>query len=420
MKGRKQAIILPSFVRILVRSYFPPPKCPAEKRKFKMGKCVRPLFALFALAGLVHVASSCDEAANKAISDEVNDCITKATNTHHSMSVNAQTKAERQKLYCQMLTDMSGCSDAWSECLSPADVRSMKDARIEQFLNYQVEGIDTQKCNVVQEYVNSGRAQENSQNSAQGCSSEEYSTNQRAVTDCTYKLSGDVWQAVQDLEDAKKQDMKANNIEYDQDEQIIDPETEAKPLFCSTLQEILVICMPKWGGCLSDSDIASMGQSTVEQMRAYFTGLIAGVDMERCPNEREISGARNAAAVATPTPRPRRPATTPTAPPTTTEYEEDAYSYNPFPVEDDEFLDYPEETNDIAGPEGIMESTPDTPTSTSATPTSPNTPSDSGNSAASKSEQVADNDEGSGAHGVTGSILVTFLCALLASRQFVS
>ena len=78
--------------------------------------------------------------------------------------------------------------------------------------------------------------------------------------------------------------------------QILDPETEVKPHFCNTLQKIMEECIPQWENCMSAADVEAFGASTVEQMRGYFSSLIAGVDMTRCPNEREISGAANAVA----------------------------------------------------------------------------------------------------------------------------
>ena len=52
------------------------------------------------------------------------------------------------------------------------------------------------------------------------CSYFQRATNQNAVTSCTYKLSGDAWQAVQDLEDVKLNEMKANNVPYNSNDQV--------------------------------------------------------------------------------------------------------------------------------------------------------------------------------------------------------
>ena len=78
-----------------------------------------------------------------------------------------------QKLYCTMLDEMTACGGDYASCNSPAEVRSMKDDRIEQFMGYTVAGVDPMKCNIVQEYVNSGRAQEKSRSGDRQCTAEE-------------------------------------------------------------------------------------------------------------------------------------------------------------------------------------------------------------------------------------------------------
>ena len=44
----------------------------------------------------------------------------------------------------------------------------------------------------------------------------QHAAKQNAVTSCTYKLSGDAWQAVQDLEDFKRKETK----DYSQNDEV--------------------------------------------------------------------------------------------------------------------------------------------------------------------------------------------------------
>ena len=61
-----------------------------------------------------------------------------------------------------MLKETVGCSDLYSRCQNPEEIRSVKDmhisARIDQFSGRNKDGVDVKKCPVVKEYLESGRA----------------------------------------------------------------------------------------------------------------------------------------------------------------------------------------------------------------------------------------------------------------------
>lgn len=71
-----------------------------------------------------------------------------------------------QAFTCQMLTDTVACGELWSRCHSDTEIRSMKDmhisARVQQFQGNS-DGIDVKQCDVVKEYIRSGRADQKSE-----------------------------------------------------------------------------------------------------------------------------------------------------------------------------------------------------------------------------------------------------------------
>ena len=75
-----------------------------------------------------------------------------------------------------MLSETLGCGDFWSRCHSPQEVRNMKDlhidARISQFQDNR-EGVDIKLCDVVKEYLDSGRADQIEQTTEGSCTSRE-------------------------------------------------------------------------------------------------------------------------------------------------------------------------------------------------------------------------------------------------------
>ena len=70
------------------------------------------------------------------------------------------------------------CGELWKRCHSPSEVRTIQDthiqARITQFRDNR-EGIDVFKCPVVEEYIDSGRADQIDQSTEGSCSLAEVS-----------------------------------------------------------------------------------------------------------------------------------------------------------------------------------------------------------------------------------------------------
>ena len=69
-----------------------------------------------------------------------------------------------QAFTCQMLKDTVACGELWSQCHTRKEIRSMKDmhinARVQQFKGND---IDVKVCDVVKEYIRSGRAEQKSE-----------------------------------------------------------------------------------------------------------------------------------------------------------------------------------------------------------------------------------------------------------------
>ena len=76
------------------------------------------------------------------------------------------------------MSDTVECGELWKRCHSAGEVRTIQDthiqARITQFRDNR-EGIDVFKCPVVEEYINSGRADQIDQSTEGACSLAEVS-----------------------------------------------------------------------------------------------------------------------------------------------------------------------------------------------------------------------------------------------------
>ena len=76
-----------------------------------------------------------------------------------------------------MLADTVNCGSVWKDCHTAAEVRSIKDshiaARINQFAGAKDGGVDINDCEVVKEYVESGRAEQVQHTTEGSCTNRE-------------------------------------------------------------------------------------------------------------------------------------------------------------------------------------------------------------------------------------------------------
>ena len=90
------------------------------------------------------------------------------------------------------MSDTVECGELWKRCHSAGEVRTIQDthiqARITQFRDNR-EGIDVFKCPVVEEYINSGRADQIDQSTEGACSLAEVSNTRNASTPVGENLS---------------------------------------------------------------------------------------------------------------------------------------------------------------------------------------------------------------------------------------
>ena len=97
-----------------------------------------------------------------------------------------------QEHTCKLLSDTVECGELWKRCHSAGEVRTIQDthiqARITQFRDNR-EGIDVFKCPVVEEYINSGRADQIDQSTEGACSLAEVSNTRNASTPVGENLS---------------------------------------------------------------------------------------------------------------------------------------------------------------------------------------------------------------------------------------
>jgi len=246
----------------------------------------------------------CTEKDQSAMSSKFNDCINKFTQIHHENMGRAISKEDSQKYTCQMLKETVSCGDAWQSCHTQHEVRTMKDqhiqARMDQFKANRGGDVDITKCDVIKEYIDSGRADQVHQTTEGSCTNSEVSSVQSSFQSCSHNLSTITWDKIKDLSETRRLEQhaeKGTNDQDDFDEETNDieveearidadavqlPEEELRSLLCETLMKIGHKCVLQITKCFSREDINMMREQHIKSMAGYYSSLYEDIDLSGC------------------------------------------------------------------------------------------------------------------------------------------
>jgi len=167
------------------------------------------------------------------------------------------------------------------------------EARMSQFSDSTRGDIDIGKCEVVKEYVESGRAEQIQHTTEGSCTQRMVTTVQSKFQSCSHELSTGVWDRIKDLQDSRREKLdkggeETNDIleeesRLDQvDEKSLVPEEELRPMLCDTLMDIGRKCVLSITKCFSREDIDLLRDQHIKSMSLYYSNLYDKIDLSGC------------------------------------------------------------------------------------------------------------------------------------------
>jgi len=320
--------------------------------------------ALFLTANVADARSrrnpTCNEDQQKKMTDEFQLCLGKFTKEHHEATGKATTAEQYQKHTCKLLSDTVECGELWKRCHSADEVRTIQDthiqARITQFRDNR-EGIDVFKCPVVEEYINSGRADQIDQSTEGACSLAEVSQVQKDFQDCSHNQSLSLYETLQSLEEGRfsreTNELNGELAREDSEPASLDPLKDIKPRLCNSLEAIAKECIESFNKCYSREDSQQIKRQHIQQMQQYYAKIYEGAgDLSDCPQIIKLEKEEE-------------------------EYEEDQMEANNEEVEDDDDEEY--DYDNYYDDEDDLESTSSSTQSSSTTSTTTSYPDPEGN-----------------------------------------
>jgi len=294
------------------------------------------------LASVAEARPGCSEKEEDAMGESYQKCLNEVNEKSHKEMSKIKSNSDYQRIVCKLIKDTVDCVNLHAKCYSPAEIREDKDrhiaGRMQQFAKDDT--VSVRKCPVVKEYQDSGRADVKASEDEK-CTKGQVSEVHTAYQICSQEKGDAALSELQDEKDKRIVEVRKKSPNFDDEDSLLDTESDVKPVFCRALNKIDGECGVKLAKCFTKSDSDQMREAYVEQMKKYFAGMYEGLDLSECEIEEEG--------------------------------EDDADDENPFKISDSEsddpfadgadfdpFLDYPGESNDIGGDAAPSQrSTPD-------------------------------------------------------------
>ena len=86
----------------------------------------------------------------------------------------------------------------------------------------------------------------------------------------------------------KENNPNVNRIDDFKDENLLDMETEIKPLFCKTLAGIGEKCSVKFSKCFTKEDSRQMHEQHLNQLQTYFENMYDDLDLSDCEENEDL------------------------------------------------------------------------------------------------------------------------------------
>jgi len=222
----------------------------------------------------------CNDSHQKLMNDDFHLCVTEYTQDYYAYR-GSENPEEFHEQTCKLLANtVDDCGKIWELCYNPSEVRSIKDmhiqARIGQFQDNSDE-IDVNKCLIVKEYQESGRADNMKQTIRGTCSIGEVSKVQRELQECSHNVSLKLFHQIQSLNEGNEGIVHTTRPVVPGLRSrsgirgtVMDLTEAKKSQMCTALETIAKTCIKSINECFSEKDTVRINRQHIQQLQDYY------------------------------------------------------------------------------------------------------------------------------------------------------
>jgi len=205
----------------------------------------------------------CEESGLQTMQSDFNNC---AVELSYKFEAEREGENEEDAL-CQLISETVGeCGQIWQRCHSQDEVRRLKDTQLEALMLQHSE-VSQDKCQVVVEYLASGRQEANRK--GMRCSDGQSLAAQKKFGSCSHEIADQTYTKLGEDDYAEEQEGAATGTEEENSKEL----AETAEVLCDTLGNIGKTCMKELQACFRREDVVRTTTNHLESMKAFLIGI---------------------------------------------------------------------------------------------------------------------------------------------------
>merc|ERR1712106_546595 len=221
-----------------------------------MGKMLLMKLLLLVIVGWSQgqdVALECSDSEMQEIQAQFNQCAVQLEYSFEERQGDSKDAIDDETAGCTLVTStVVECGKAWAKCYTEEEVQRLGDMHIESLLA-QHSSLSLARCSLVEEYLLSGRREENVEQEDR-CSDRRSIQAQQKFQACSHTESTKAYDKIIKMEKSEK----------------------IKEMLCETLGRIGSVCTEELEECFSPEDLVRTARSHLIEMQKFLVSFAAG------------------------------------------------------------------------------------------------------------------------------------------------
>jgi len=197
--------------------------------------------------------AECSDSEMQETNSEFNQCAVQLEYQFEERKDAAQDDTGVETAACSLVSQtVTVCGKAWTKCYTDEEVQRLHDMHLESLLA-QHSSLSLSGCSLVEEYLESGRREENMDQDAR-CSDRRSIQAQQKFQTCSHAESTKAYDKIIEIDDSEK----------------------IKTILCDTLGRIGSVCTKELEECFSTEDLARTTKSHLLEMQKFLVSFAEG------------------------------------------------------------------------------------------------------------------------------------------------
>jgi len=212
------------------------------------------MLLMMMMPGVCQGEEDCSDSEIQELQAEYNKCAVQMEYQFEERNDDSEDNTDDESGGCTLVSrTVQDCGKAWKKCYSLEEVQRMQDMQIESLLA-QHRSLPLSQCSLVEEYLQSGRREENMVEEDSLCTDMKTVRGQQLFQTCSHTQSTAAYNLILNTEEQEK----------------------VRSILCSTLDSIAKDCPKELQECFSAEDLHRTTENHLKEMKKFLLSFAEG------------------------------------------------------------------------------------------------------------------------------------------------